>query len=379
MTAWLLVSAQSEIAAGRRLSGAAPGIGLILLAMVNAKQSGIGLVAASIGAAVLTSLAEGGRQRAQMLRLAGLSVIPALGLYALWRYHVSVAGVDELKPLPFAQWNWAKAPEILASAGQVVAEKAVYFGCAAAALAAWPVLLRRQGWTHTTRLLAYHAFLLALYNGFLLLTYIGLFSGEMSTEAHSFFRYNTHLSLVLVLALALGARDFGVGQWLAGGRVQLVGGLALATAMLAPLGYVYRLRFDLDMPQPLVRNLADNLKTYSKDGDRVALLLPGDNDSVATMIAGVLAYTPPRRRGLALLRRDTADSATLDEAARLGYHLALISCVPEGWEDLPPSQAVLLRHGPGGWHPLAAWPYPAHAADRRWQEILSWGPLCRRS
>ena len=379
MTAWLFVSAQSEIAAGRQLSGAAPALGLVLAAMVNAKQSGIGLVAASAGAAAVTSWVENGRQLRSMLRLVGLAIIPSLGLYALWRYHVSVAGVDELKPLPFAQWNWAKVPEILESAGRAVAGKVIYFGCAAVALVAWPVLWQWQGWTRTTRLLSYHACLLALYNGFLLLTYIGLFSGEMSIEAHSFFRYNTHLALVLVLALALAARDLGIGQWLAGGRARVVGRLALVTAVLAPLGYAYRLRFDLDMPQPLVRSLAANLKTYLSDGDRLALLLPGDNDTVATMIAGVLAETPPRRRGLDLLRRNTADPATLDEAARLGYHLALISCVPAGWEDLPPSQAVLLRDGPDGWQPLAVWPYPAHAADRRWQKILSWGPLCRRS
>lgn len=379
MSAWLLVSAQSEMAAGRRLSGALPGIGLILAAMVNAKQSGVGLVAASAGAAALTSWAENGRKLRDMLRLVGLAILPSLGLYALWRYQVSVAGVAELEPLPFAQWNWAQVPEILASAGQVVAGKIVYFGCTAAALVIWPVLLRRQGWTRTTRLLTYLAALLALYNSFLLLTYIGLFSGEMSIEAHSFFRYNTHLALVLVLSLALAARDLGVGRWLTGGRARAVGRLALITVVLAPLGYAYRLRFDLDMPQPLVRSLATNLKTYLVDGDRLALLLPGDNDSVATMIAGVLAETPPRRRRLDLLRRNSADPATLDEAARLGYRLALISCVPEGWEDLPPSQAVLLRHDPDGWHPLAAWPYPAHATERRWQKILSWGPLCRRS
>ena len=379
MSAWLLVSAQSEMAAGRRLSGALPGIGLIFAAMVNAKQSGVGLVVASLGAAVLTSWAENGRQLRNMPRLVGLALLPPLGLYALWRYQVSVAGVDELKPLPFAQWNWAKVPEILASAGQVVAAKIVYFGCMAAALIAWPVLLRRQGWTYTTRLLTYLASLLALYNGFLLLTYIGLFSGGMSIEAHSFFRYNTHLALVLVLALALAARDLGIGHWLVGRRARAVGRLALVTAVLAPLGYAYRLRFDLDMPQPLVRSLATNLKSYLVDGDRLALLLPGDNDSVATMIAGVLTETSPRRRRLDLLRRNTADPATLDEADRLGYHLALISCVPEGWEDLPPSQAVLLRHDLDGWHTMAAWPYPAHAAERRWQEILSWGPLCRRS
>jgi hypothetical protein len=376
--AWLLVWAQGEIAAGRQPSGALPAIGLILVTIVNAKQSGIGLVVASAGAAVLTGWAEKERQLRGMLRLVGLAILPSLGLYALWRYHVSVAGVDELKPLPFALWNWAKVPAILTSVAEVIAAKVVYFGCTAAALVAWPVLLLRQGWTPTTRLLTYYAALLTLYNGFLIVMYIGLFPDEMSIEAHSFFRYNTHLALVLSLSLALAARDLGIGHWLVGRRAQAVGRLALATAVLAPIGYAYRLRFDLDMPQPLVRSLATNLKRYLVDGDRLALLLPGDNDSVATMIVGVLADTAPRRRMLDVLRRNTADPATLDEAARLGYRLALISCVAKGWGDLPTNQAVLLRYDPDGWHPLAAWPYPAHAAERRWQQILSWGPLCRR-
>ncbi len=379
MTAWLLVTAQGEIAENRRPAGVLPATGLVLAAMINAKQSGIGLVAASASAAILMTWAENGRQLRHMRRLVGLAILPSLGLYALWRYHVLVAGVDELKPLPFAQWNWANIPAILASAGEVIAAKAIYFGCAAMALIAWPVLLRRQGWTQSTRLLTYFAALLVLYNGFLLIMYVGLFPGEMSIAAHSFFRYNTHLSLVLSLSLALAARDLGVGRWLVGGRARLVGRLALATAVLAPLGYAYRLRFDLDMPQPLVRSLAANLKPYLADGDRLALLLPGDNDSVAIMIAGLLADTSPRRRRLDLLRRDTADPATLDEAARLGYRLALMSCVPDDWEGLPGSEAVLLRYDPDGWHPLAAWPYPARAAERRWQQILSWGPLCRRS
>ena len=378
ITAWLLISAQGEFAARRQTSGAAP-VALILAAMVNTKQSGIGLVAASFAAALLTSWLEAGRWPRAMLRFVGLAMLPALGLYSLWRYHVSVAGVDELKPLPFAQWNWIELPAILANIVEAIAEKAVYFGCTAAALMAWPVLLRRQGWTPTTRLLTYHAALLVFYNGFLLLTYLALFPSEMSLEAHSFFRYNTHLSLVLTLCLALAAGDLGLGSWLVGRRAQVAGRLALATTLLAPLGYAYRLRFDLDMPQPLVRSLATSVKAFLADDDRLALLLPGDNSSVATMISGVLTETAPRRRGLDLLRRNTADAATLDEAARLGYRLALVSCAPEGWEDLPPNQAVLLRWDANGWHALAAWPYPPRAGERRWQQILSWGPLCRRS
>jgi hypothetical protein len=376
MAAWLLVAAQGEIAVDRPLSGTVPAVGLIFAAMVNTKQSGIGLVVASAGAAAFTSWTENARKFPRMLRLVGLALLPSLGLYALWRYQVSVAGVDELKPLSFAQWNWAKIPVILMGATAVISAKIVYFGCVGAALVAWPVLLRRQGWTPTTRLLTYHAALLVLYNVFLLCMYIGAFPDEMSVEAHSFFRYNTHLALVLVLALTLAARGLGWHS-LVGARARMVGRLALVTALLAPLLFAYRLRFDLDPPQPLVRNLADDLKPYLTDGDRLALLLPGDNDSVATMISGVLADTAPRRRMLDVLRRNTADPATLAEAARLGYSLALISCTSEAWEDLPPSEAVLLRHDPDGWHTLAIWPYPANATKQRWQHILAWAPLCR--
>jgi hypothetical protein len=131
------------------------------------------------------------------------------------------------------------------------------------------------------------------------------------------------------------------------------------------------------MPQPLVWDLAKKLSPYLSDRGRLALLLPGDNDSVATMISGVLADTPPRLRMLDLLRRNTADAATLDEAASLGYPLALISCTPNGLGDLPADQAVLLRRDSGGWHLVAAWPYPPDPARQRWQHILSWPALCR--
>jgi hypothetical protein len=175
----------------------------------------------------------------------------------------------------------------------------------------------------------------------------------------------------------LTARGLGAAARIWERPLRAANAAVLSLALLAPIVFAKRLRFDLDMPQPLVWELAKKLSPYLSDSGRVALLLPGDNDSVATMISGVLADTPPRRRMLDLLRRNTADAATLEEAARLGYPLALISCTPNGLGDLPAGQAVLLRHNPDGWHLLAAWTYPPHAAERRWQHILSWGPLCR--
>ena len=376
VAAWLFVLAQGDLARRNRPAQALA-LALTLTAIANTKQTGIALVAALAGAALISAWAERRVQLAVALRGTMLEVLPALFLFTIWRYHVGHAGVDELTLLPLADWNWTHFSDTAASVLGVISEKPLYFGCVAAAILALPVVWWRQGWTATSRLLIFNAALFGLYNVFIFTTYITAFPTEMSSAAHSYFRYNTQLSLVLVLSLALTARDLGAAARIWERPLRAANAAVLGLALVAPMAFAKRLRFDLDMPQPLVWDLAKKLSPYLSDGGRLALLLPGDNDSVATMIAGILADTPPRRHMLDILRRNTADAATLDEAARLGYPLALISCTPNGLGDLPANQAVLLRHDPYGWHLLAAWPYPPHAAEHRWQHILSWPSLCR--
>jgi hypothetical protein len=376
IAAWLFVLAQGELAGGNRPSQLLP-LALAMAAIANTKQTGIALVGALAGAALISAWAERRVQLTAALTGTVLAVLPALFLFTIWRYHVGHAGVDELTLLPLGEWNWTHFSDMAASVLGVVSGKPLYFGCAAAAILVLPLVWWRQGWTATSRLLTFNAALFGLYNIFIFTTYIAVFPTEMGSAAHSYFRYNTQLSLVLVLSLALTVRDLGAVARIWERPLRAANAALLGLALVAPVALAKRLRFDFDMPQPLVWDLAEKLSPYLSDGGRLALLLPGDNDSVATMIAGVLADTPPRRHMLDLLRRNTADAATLDEAARLGYPLALISCTPDGLGDLPANQAVLLRHDPYGWHLIAAWPYPPHAAQRRWQHILSWPPLCR--
>jgi len=377
LAAWLFILTQGELARGNRPAPLLP-LALALAAIANTKQTGIALVVAIAGAALIAAWAERGVRLSAALRHATLAVLPALFLFLVWRLHVARAGVGELTPLPLANWNWTNISYATESILRVVSEKPLYFGSVAAAILALPLTWSRQGWTPTTRLLTFNVALFILHNVFILATYIAVFPPEMSSAAHSYFRYNTQLSLVLVLSLALTVRDLGALAWLSRKPSWIASTAVLALAFFAPVAFTKRLRFDLDMPQPLVWDLANKLKNNLNDGDRLALLLPGDNDSVATMIAGVLADAVPRRHMLDLLRRNTADRSTLDEAARLGYPLALISCTPSGLGDLPAGQAVLLRHHPDGWRLAAAWPYPPRAAERRWQHLLSWAPLCRQ-
>jgi hypothetical protein len=304
-----------------------------------------------------------------LIRHAALAIAPALLLYALWRYYASYAGVAELTPLPWEEWNWGTLPATVRSIGKVVSEKPVYFGGVTIAILSLRPMLRCYGWTVTTRVLAFHAAAFVLYNCYLMAAYVAHFSGQMSAEAHSYFRYNTHLALLLVLALALMARDLVSGSALLRRFRSPAAMAVIGLAALVPIGFAYRLRFDLVMPQPLAWDLAQNAKPYLKDGDRLALLLPGDNGSLADMLSGVLTEVAPRRR-LDLLRRQSADQATLAEAAELGYPRALISCTGE-------NAAALLEHDGEGWHRRATWPYPPEARSQRWQRILAWPPLCR--
>ena len=57
------------------------------------------------------------------------------------------------------------------------------------------------------------------YNAGLIVTYIVHFEGEMGIGAHSYFRYNTHLALLIEFALVVTIRK-RVAPWLAG-RPQL--------------------------------------------------------------------------------------------------------------------------------------------------------------
>src|SRR5579864_5619706 len=273
LAACLSVDAQGERAAGGRGANLLA-LALILAAMINVKQSGIGLVLALAGAAIIVGSAEHATPWRRTIAVTAMVLLPAALLYVVLRYYAGYAGVAELRPLPFGEWNWAVLPATFTGIGGAIAQKPTYFVAEALALGCFPLLLRRQGWSFTTRFLAFNAAVVVLYNGFLVVTYVAHFSPLMSEEAHSYFRYNTHLALILMLALTLAVCDLLRAQWSRPQPRHYIGGLVVGLALLAPIALAERLRFDIEMPQPLVWDIASELKPHLKDGDKLALLLP---------------------------------------------------------------------------------------------------------
>jgi hypothetical protein len=362
----------------------------VALAGVAIKQVSVVLMAGVAGTAFLIGAFDAriGPKRA-FLSLAQ-AFAPALLMVLAWRFYVAghFNPDDELRLMPVSQWSLATLPAILVSMASQIWEKMPFFVMLyGVSLAAIPLALR-HGLTPAIRLFLLTLGVMLLYTLFLMFTYVAHFPGEIGASAHSFFRYNTHLGLLATLAAVAyareswvrrGAPDLGEGwQYVRAGAV----GLAIAAPLIAA-GWI---RFDLRQPQPLVWNLAGFAAPNLHDGDRVALLLPGDNERLGYMLRVAIAMSPPRH---ALAHFDAiarADTATLDDARAKGDNYALVSCIsaelaasPLGRQlSLPAGRAGLLSSDGSAWSLVGTYGYPPDLPPvGDWTAQLPPGPFCR--
>jgi hypothetical protein len=375
---WLAAQSLGAMAEGARPGRRLWALALVLAALVNIKQESVAFVAGlGITIAVL-GLFDPQIRFSRTLRFLP-AFLPAAGLYLVWRWFVlSEFSLGELKPLPVEQWNWDILPQTLSRIGVIVIEKGVFFAFLLLALVLLVVRIRRRGLDLPARLLALLLGTCALYDVFLLFAYVAHFSPKMSADAHSFFRYNTHLSLLLVLALTTVVRaEFEERGWAPSwGRRRLAAGFFVLASLAVPIAFAQRLRFDLVMPQPLVRALGHDLAALLQPDDKLALVLPGDdNNSVAVMLESVLRYEAPRVPRVELTVFNRFDDGTLSTLEGQGIGKAVVSCAPEGGA-LPAHRALLLARTGEGWTPLAVWRYP-EPDGRRWTAMLSASALCR--
>lgn len=368
---WLALGVLDDLAQGRR-----PDLLPLILAQITLiliKQQGIGLFAAHLGAIGLVGALDGriGPRRA-FLALGG-AALPAIALYLGWRYYVGTAfPAGELRALPLAQWEWHLLPQILRDVGRVIVRHLPYFAILALAGA---LLARRPDWLgeRSRRALGITLVAALLYNLFLMMTFVGHFRAE-----HSFFRYNTHQSLMLVLALTLAGRDLWTRMGVSQAWARRAGWAVLAVMLAAPLAAAPLLRFDRDMPQPRLHDLAAKVGAEIGPEDRLALFLPGDNNSVRDALASLLRFAPERRPLLEIRAWDASDQAALAEAAQAGYGVAALSCTDGNGLGLPEKAAALLVLESGGWRAAKVWPYPP--APKRtwwnWTAFIASEPFC---
>jgi hypothetical protein len=376
---WFAVGALERLAAGRDARRALTLLALALAALVSIKQDSVALAASIVASSVALALLQerGGRRRG--IAALVLAAVPAAVLYLAWRWYVlGHFAVGELKLLPPSEWQVALIPLILRSMAADVVEKAYFFLAVIASVLGLVWYWRRQGLDRTARLAALFAGVTVLYNLAIFFTYIAHFPGTTSDSAHSYFRYNTHLAPLLMLSLTLLARALAAerGWQLAGVWQRALPAAIIAMALLGPLAFFPWLRFDLEATQQRAWRLAASAAPALDQDRRLALVLPGDNGSLATMLDALIRFAPPRHVDAALKVVDQATDASLTSLAAAGYRFALLSCAPGGLADVPPAHAALLERADQRWRPAAVWSYPAADLPVRPSHVVADAPLC---
>jgi hypothetical protein len=355
-------------------------LALVFAALVEIKQSALGLLLPFAATLLLLGLWAPNVARLRWAGLVAISAAPALALYAAYRWYVLTHfAVGELKMLPFAAWHLDLLPQILAGIAFAIYEKATYFIAIGAALVGCVLEARRRPWQRAAVVLALGAGLFAGFNAFLLFTYVAHFPTIWAVHAHSYFRYMSQLSLAVMLGLVLWLGP-AVAAWWRRRKPGWRRGLALApvaVVLIGPLAGAGLLRFDLDAPQPFLWVIGHRAAALLHDGDRVAIVAQGDgDDAVGSMLRGVMLFTAPRRSGLDFRTELSATPAALEDARRAGFDHALVTCARDGLATLPPGDAGLLAYRDGAWSVEAAWPVPASLAHERFSAMLPRRAFC---
>jgi hypothetical protein len=346
-------------------------LALILAVLVNIKQESValafGVVVTGIAVALMAR-AQHGKAIAQLL----FAALPALMLYLGWRWYVPHHfALGELKGLPLEQWHIHELPLILLNMLRAIGERGVYFAILfmALAVAAWRLLRRELDLG--TRVAAMLLGTAIIYNLALLGAYVAHFEGQMGIEAHSYFRYNTHLGLLLMGTIVLYARDWRWSQF--GGRWRrAMPAMVVLLALLVPLPFLRMLRFDLEVPNLRAYQLAHEAAIRISDKDHLLLILPGDNGTLPPTIEGVLRDLPPRRPNVEIdVATDLAAGLAIKDDPR-----ALLSCAPPGFALTPEGHGALLARVGDRWQLEASWTYDPPPAHARWSQVLAPAPLC---
>ncbi len=375
---WFATSALSRLSAGRAANAELRLLALSLSALVNIKQDSVALDAAVVASALALTLAQERQTRGRSMAALMVASLPAALLYLAWRWYVlGHFAVGELKLLPVDQWQFALVPQILLSMVRTAAAKPYLFVALAAALAALGSRWRRRGLDPATRLTAIMAGTALVYNAALFFTYVAHFDNEIGASAHSYFRYNTHLGLLLTASLVLLGRDLVAERRWSPAQRRLGGGLAIGLAAVLPVLAFDLLRFDLEPPLQRAWQMAAAARASLDSDPRLALLLPSDGGGLATTLEGLIRFTPPRHVDAEVRAFATLDDDALSRIAAAGFRSTLISCVPPGFAGVPAGMGALLVREADGWRVASSWSYAQPRRRWRWWHAGPEVPACR--
>ncbi|MHA1597669.1 MAG: hypothetical protein ACTSV1_03020 [Alphaproteobacteria bacterium] len=340
-------------------------IGLLLMLLVNLKQSTVALAAIVAGAVILAGLRDPKIKFRDLLAAVPHMVVPGIVIFAIWRYYVSSElTTGEMTVRPASQWLIAEIPQIIWNMLVVLSKKGAYLALMVTATGFAIAALIRKVRTPFDRLAVIVGSIFLVHNAFLLFVYISTFGKFDALRVASLWRYNMQLGLLGVAftayGLAVAWRTYGADKF----ELRKIAWLPIVLMLAAPFVFADKLRFDNDGALPHYRTVGAALNSLLVSGDTLTVLDPdgsGESGEITrfemgggAIYKGYLAYY--HKPTLEIWRNHLINNAY----SHVLTHSTSPSLEQALGVTLEKARSYLLRSdGAGGWRIIHQWKRPA--------------------
>jgi hypothetical protein len=304
---------------------------------------------------------------ARYLRIAAVAAVPALVVYAAWRWYVSVELVRvpgaEATIMPFDLWNVAAIPRILWGMTVVASKKIAFFVPMAIACGFAVRALVKGARSEFDRVAILTATVFVAYNVFLLFIYVAHFALPNALSVVSYWRYNIDIGSVAIVFITSGVLTLWSRYGSFDRYPRWAAPVAIALVVALPIALADKVRFDLEPPKPHYLAVAKDLRAMGLAAARIRLLDPN-----GTGEAGVITRYLLSNRGYGWMsgfQNTSADAiAIFLKDVQPGEHL-LVHSTSRTVSDalghaLDPRRSYLFRRDGGSWTLIKEWPKPAN-------------------
>jgi hypothetical protein len=343
-------------------------LSLVLLLLISLKQSTLALFLILMFVVSVVALRDPKIKLRDYASLLPLLILPAIAIYVIWGHYVATYLVNSSHSIrPFDKWFWDILFDIIGQIFYVVSRKGGYFAPAlfVSGLAIY-ALYRWRGSRDRMFLMAGLAFL--TYNFFLLVTYLSVFGRFDALRVVSFWRYNTHLGLILVVAfiLVLGllyrrylAKRAWNRQWAICLPIILVLGLQV--------GLIHKLRFDVRATKIHIREIAPEIVSRLPKGASLMVVDPESDGAYGTQMRYHM-YMAGRKFAGNISTYSSRTKKHIDLVINMAKpHLIWVhSITPSVLQALSPDlkkgASYLMERDGSGWKIVKSWPFKGYSS-----------------
>jgi len=219
-------------------------VGLLMMLLVNLKQSTVALFLIVVSALILAGLRDPAIKVRNLVRLLPYLVIPSIIIFAVWRYYILTdLPAKEMRMTPYEDWLIAYIPQILMKMLSVLSKKGAYLVMMGIVVAMGIRGLVRFR-TPLDRLAVIAAAIFLGHNLFLLFAYVSTFGKFDALRAASFWRYNMQVGLMGVAFMAYAMAVLWKTRFQGQYNIQKLAWLPIIILLAAPFIAADKLRFD---------------------------------------------------------------------------------------------------------------------------------------